>query len=286
MKLWITGGQGMLGTSLQDLCRQKQIPFVASSRAEADLTDFSQLLSIARAMQPTHVINCAAYTDVDGAESNPEQAFAVNALGAGDLASIASQVGSKFVHISSDYVFDGFSKTPYCETDPCAPISVYGKSKWEAEKCVLEAFPRACVIRTSWLFGAKGKNFISSLLNWLQQKERLQVVADQCGLPTYVHDLAQAILDLLDAEGIVHFANAGPVSRYQLALDVRDQMILRQKEVRCSQIDPVPTAHFPTPARRPSYSVLSTARYSEITGKQPRPWKEAMGDYLDHASTS
>lgn len=286
MKLWIVGGQGMLGVALQRRCDQRGIPFVASSRAEADLTNASQLASAVKAVRPTHIINCAAYTNVDAAESCPDQALAVNAVGAGNLASVALDAGTRYLHISSDYVFDGQSRVPYGESDSCAPINVYGQSKWEGERRVAEAFPQACIIRTSWLFGAQGKNFISSLMNWLKQKQKLQVADDQCGLPTYVADVADAILDLLNSEGIVHFANAGPVSRYQLALAVREEFVQRGKPVTCTQIEPVSSSHFPTPARRPSYSVLSTAKYVQITGKKPRPWKEAMRDYFDHVDPS
>lgn len=286
MKLWITGGQGMLGKSLQKLCDQKGIACVASSRNEADLTDPSALIQLAECIQPTHIINCAAYTDVDGAEKNEEKAFAVNALGARNLASAALKAGAKFIHVSTDYVFDGLSTKPYREEDVCGPINVYGNSKWEAEKLVLSTFPKACIIRTSWLFGAQGKNFISSVLHWLQEKERIQVVADQCGRPTFVHDLAQAVLDLLDADGIVHFANSGAVSRFQLALDVKEEMLKLGKRVKCAQIEPVASQQFPTPAKRPSYSVLATEKFTQMTGKQPRPWLEAMGEYFEHVSAS
>lgn len=282
MKLWVTGGQGMLGKTLQQLCGQKGISCIATSHREADLTNPSVLLQLVERIQPTHIINCAAYTDVDGAENNEEKAFAVNASGARNLALAALKIGAKLIQISTDYVFDGFATKPYQEEDLTSPINVYGRSKWEGEKQVLDAYSKACIIRTSWLFGSQGKNFISSVYNWLQEKEKIQVVADQSGRPTYVQDLALAVLDLLDAEGIIHFANAGPVSRYQLALDIREEMLKSGKPVRCSQIEPVASQQFPTPAKRPSYSVLATEKFSQITGKQPRPWKEAIGEYFEH----
>lgn len=286
MKLWVTGGQGMLGKTVKQLCVEKGIPCIATSHSEADLTNPPVLLHLAERIQPTHIINCAAYTDVDGAEKNEEKAYAVNALGARNLALAAIKVGAKFIQISTDYVFDGFATAPYREEDQSSPINVYGKSKWEGEKQVLDAYPKACIIRTSWLFGAQGKNFISSVHNWLQDKEKIQVVADQCGRPTYVQDLAHAVLDLLDAEGIVHFANAGAISRYQLALDIREEMLKCGKLVRCIQIEPVASQQFPTPAKRPCYSVLATEKFTQITGKQPRPWKEAIGEYFEHVSAA
>lgn len=282
MKLWVTGGQGMLGKILHQLCGQKGIACIATSHREADLTNPSVLLQLVERIQPTHIINCAAYTDVDGAENNEEKAFGVNASGARNLALAALKIGAKLIQISTDYVFDGFATTPYQEEDLPCPINVYGRSKWEGEKQVLDVYPKTCIIRTSWLFGSQGKNFISSVHNWLQEKEKIQVVADQSGRPTYVQDLAVAVLDLLDAEGIIHFANAGPVSRYQLALDIREEMLKSGKPVRCSQIEPVASQQFPTPAKRPSYSVLATEKFTQITGKQPRPWKEAIGEYFEH----
>ncbi len=286
MKLWITGGQGMLGKTLQQMCQQRGISCTASSHIEADLNDPSALSQLAERIQPTHTINCAAYTDVDGAEKNEEKAFAINAEGARSLALAALEVGSKFVHISTDYVFDGFAATPYRENDLCGPINAYGKSKWEGEKLVLGVSSQACIIRTSWLFGVQGKNFISSVLDSLEEKERIQVVADQCSRPTYVGDLAHAVLDLLHAEGVIHFANSGSVSRFQMVTSIKDEMLKQGKRIKCAQIEPVLSRDFLRPAKRPSYSVLSTEKFTQITGKQPRPWKEAMGEYFEHVSST
>lgn len=285
MKLWITGGQGMLGKALQQYCIRKGIAHVASSRQEADLTQGASLLEIARRIEPTHIINCAAYTDVDGAESARDRAFAINAEGPRHLALAALESKARLVHISTDYVFNGRSEKPYREEDLCEPINVYGESKWAGEKSALNAFPQACVIRTSWLFGSEGKNFISSALRWLREKDEVQVVSDQSGCPTYVHDLAEAIFSVLDAEGVIHFANAGPTSRYQMAKDIRDEMVKLGISIRCKEIKPVASREFPTPAQRPAYSAMATDRFTRLTGKQPRPWKEALVDYLKYASS-
>jgi dTDP-4-dehydrorhamnose reductase len=285
MKLWITGGEGVLGRALQSCCATKGISFVASSRQEADLTQSASLLEIAQRVKPTHIINCAAYTDVDGAEKESERAFAVNAEGPRHLARAALTVHARLVHLSTDYVFNGSSDRPYREEDLCDPINVYGESKRKGEQAVLEVYPQACVLRTSWLFGSEGKNFISSALRWIREKEKIEAVADQTGCPTYVHDLAEAILQVADAEGVVHFANGGPTSRYQLVQEIRDEMIKRGMAIRCSEITPVSSKQFPTPAKRPGYSALATERFAHLTGKQPRPWKEALVDYLTYAST-
>jgi dTDP-4-dehydrorhamnose reductase len=255
---------------------------VGTSRQEADVAQFDQLSSKARQIKPTHIVNCAAYTNVDGAEKEPEIAFAVNTRGASNIAQIACECDARLIHISTDYVFNGIGTQPYVEEDLCAPINQYGQSKWEGEKRVLEAFPEACIVRTSWLFGSKGKNFISSLMHWFQQKEELQVVFDQRGKPTYCQDLAAAILTLLDKQGIIHFANDGERSRYQIALDLLEASKERGIQLRCQRIIPVPSSTFPTLATRPSYSVLDTNKYFHLADIKPRPWAAILNDYLLH----
>lgn len=282
MKLWIAGGHGMLGKVVHELCLSRNIDVVATARSDVDLTDSFALLDFAKNIQPTHIINCGAYTDVDGAERHAKEAFAINSQGVSNLALVAKLIHARLVHISTDYVFNGQAKQPYRESDPCDPISMYGMSKREGEMRLMQILPHACIVRTSWLFGAQGKNFVCSVLNWLVQKNKLQVVSDQRGCPTYVKDLAAAILELLNAEGLIHFCNAQSVSRYELTLQIKEMLIELKKDVACHEIEPVTSLHFPTPAQRPSYSVLSTEKYTQITGKQPRPWKEAMKEYLLH----
>ncbi len=285
MKLWVVGAGGMLGSCLLERCRAQRIEAVGSTRQEGNITDVAQLRRTCEGIQPTHIVNCAAYTDVDGAQRDPGAAFAVNRDGAGHVAKVARECGAKLVHVSTDYVFDGKGSEPYREEDLCAPANAYGQSKWEGEKKVLEILPKACVMRTSWLFGRGGKNFISSLLKGFQQKEELQVVFDQCGKPTYCRDAADAVLALLNSEGIVHFANAGERSRYQIALDMLQAARDLGIEVKCQRILPVPSAQFPTPAPRPAYSVLDTTRYHHLTLNKPRPWGEAVKEFI-HEATS
>ena len=280
MRLWIVGAGGLLGRTLLELCRKQGIEAVGTVRSEADVCNKDQLQAQAQHLAPTHIVNCAAYTDVDGAEKNKEAAFAINCEGARNLAQIAKALGCRLLHISTDYVFDGLKTAPYREEDPCAPINVYGQSKWAAEKKVLEILPSTCVIRTSWLFGPKGKSFVSSLMHHLEQKEELSVVCDNWGKPTLCSDLAEAILALLNAEGIVHFANEGGRSRFQIALDMWEAAQRKGLRVKCRKIIPVRSAQFVTPALRPSYSILDTERYTALTGKQPRLWKEAMEEFL------
>lgn len=276
IKLWIIGRLGLLGKALISLCEKRSISYVSTTRQEVDIEDRNQVVSYALKMQPTHIINAAAYTNVDGAEKEKDKAFAVNAWGAEHVAYAACVAKARCIHVSTDYVFDGAQSEPYFERSICRPLNVYGMSKWEGEKRVLAIDTEACIVRTSWLFGGEGKNVASMLWSWLQEKERLQVVEDQCGRPTYSDDLAQAVLDLLEYGGIIHFANEGVTSRYQMACDMRSWMLKRGKYVRCQVIEPVASSLFPRPAQRPAYSVLDTSRYQQYLGKQPRPWIEAL----------
>ena len=281
MMLWIAGGQGMLGSSLQVLCQEKRVAYVATTHQEVDIENKDAVLEYAKQVQPSHIINCVAYTDVDGAEEHLKKALAVNAEGAYHLALAARAVCARLIHLSTDYVFDGQKMNSYLETDPCSPINGYGMSKWQGEQQVLKAYPEACVIRTSWLFGGKGKNLISSLLKWMQEKPHIQVVANQRGSPTFCRDLGEAILELLECKGVIHFANQGAVSRYQMALDIWELLKRKNAPLLCKHIEPVQSDQFPTPAKRPAYSVLDTGKYKHITGKEPRSWKEAMENYVN-----
>ncbi len=264
MTIWVVGKKGLLSRALQ-----KQMQCIATSSCEVDITNKLQVIEFCEQIRPTHVINAAAYTNVDLAESERAQAFAINAEGAENLAQAASLYGARFVHVSTDYVFDGKAGEPYLEDAPCAPLNVYGLSKREGELRLMAAMPKACVIRTSWLSGPM------TMIKWLQEKELLQVVEDQLGKPTCVEDLAEAIVHLLDYEGVIHFANEGGGSRYQIARDLLQWMLQKKMPVRCERIDPVLSQEFPRPAVRPAYSMLDTTRYATFYGK-PRHWLEAL----------
>ncbi|MBS0620685.1 MAG: dTDP-4-dehydrorhamnose reductase [Verrucomicrobia bacterium] len=276
MKLWILGAEGMLGKALLMLCKQRGIEAFGTGRDEADITDLGLLLTWVIQEKPTHLINCAAYTDVDRAEREPEVAHAINAAGARNVAIAALHARARLIHISTDYVFDGEAARPYLETDACNPINVYGKSKWEGEKEVLFHHFDPCIVRTSWVFGQGGKNFLSAMIQLLKKEEEVQVVADQRGRPTSVLDLGEAILSLLDASGIFHFSGAGAYSRYEAALEILSHM----PDAKCRRILPVNSDAYPRPARRPAYSVLDTTRFETLTGKKPLPFPEALSILL------
>lgn len=279
MKIWLLGSQGMLGKCILDLLKRKAVDVVGTARQEVDIADLASVEAFAKQVEPTHIINCAAYTNVDGAEKEKELAWAVNALGPKHLGLVANTYRIKIIHISTDYVFNGRSRVSYKEEDETDPINYYGMSKREGEENLLALSPDSCVIRTSWLFGRGGKNFISTLETLFQTKQELQVVDDQINRPTYCEDLADAILKLIDASGVFHFCNGGPASRYEIAKELLSVMKRQGMKVVCERVIPVKASLFPTPAKRPSYSVLDTAKVEGVLKEKPRHWKESLIDY-------
>ncbi len=283
MKLWIIGAHGMVGSTLFHLCNERKIESVATGH-EVDITHLDKLKKFAHsseAREVTHLINCAAYTDVDGAEKEKELAYQINALGPENIGTIANQMNAKVLHLSTDYVFGKGGNRPFLETDPCHPVGVYAKTKWQGEQNLSDVCPSACILRTSWLFGKEGKNFISSLLKRMQTQESLQVVSDQRGRPTFVNDLAEAILSLLCHSGIYHFANSGAASRFEIAEAVFKQAKEYNFPLKCHSISPLLSDAFPTLAKRPLYSVLSTEKITALLGQPPRHWEEGFKEFLN-----
>ena len=268
---------------------------------DLDITDAGAVLAFAQRNQFSHVVNCAAYTRVDDAETQTEAAHRVNAIGPGNLASAAASVGAGLVHFSTDYVFNGCSSTPYDEDSPCAPNGVYGRTKLEGERLVLAQMPRDAsngsrthLIRTSWLFGPGGANFVATMIKLMAERETLRVVHDQVGRPTYTTDLAQAALCLAGINpsahavdsGIYHFANADETSWYGFAQSILAQARELGFVLRAHSIEPVTTAEFVRAAPRPAYSVLCTSRYERATQCKPRSWRDALAEYLKNIKTA
>ncbi len=248
-----------------------------------DLTLRGQVLSEVGRGGFDLIVNCAAYTDVDGCESNPELANRVNGDGPGLLAEAAKLSGAMLVHISTDYVFDGLATKPYRETSPTGPHSAYGRSKLLGEEEILgSGLEKYLIIRTSWLFGPGGKNFVETMLRLATEREALRVVDDQVGSPTYTADLAQAIFRLLAAgqAGIFHFANAGYCSWYEFSREIIRQYVASGGEVALQRHLPITTSEYPLPAPRPAYSVFSTAKYQASCGGEIPSWQDALGRYL------
>lgn len=276
MRCLVLGGAGMLGQAVVQEARSRGWAALGLSREQAGVTDRDRLLFWACAFRPEVVVNCAAHTRVDACETEAEQAFAVNGDGAGNAAAAAESVGARLVHVSTDYVFDGTARQPYKEDAPTGPLSVYGKSKLEGERRALE-YDRALVVRTSWLFGPGGPNFVATMVGLIEAgKVPLRVVRDQEGCPTYAPFLAAALLDLarLGATGIVHYRNREPVSWYAFATEIARQW------AGTVEVNPVTTAEFPRPAPRPAWSVLDVARFEEITGRLVEPWAWGLAETL------
>ncbi len=280
MKLLVTGAAGMLAHDVLRVAAQGGHELLAIDLPELDITDPDAVGTYFERHRPDAAINCAAWTDVDGAETNIAGAQAVNATGAGNLARAAAAGGAALLHLSTDYVFDGQapldakgSPRAYVESDPTGPTSVYGESKLAGEREVLAASPRHTVVRSAWLFGVNGRNFVDTMLRLAGEREAVQVVDDQVGCPTWTGHLAPALLGLLEREvcGLVHLAGSGAVSWNGFARE-----IFRQAEVPCA-VEPATSAQMARPAPRPAYSVLASER-SEVL---PMPdWRDGLAGYL------
>jgi dTDP-4-dehydrorhamnose reductase len=244
---------------------------------ELDITDAAATEAFVAGAAPDVVVNCAGYTNVDAAESDEETAFAVNGDGAGNVAAAGARHGALVVHISTDYVFDGKGSRPYTEEDAPNPLGVYGRSKLEGEKRVVEAAPKHLIVRTGWLYGHSGRNFVETMLSLVASGAPLRVVDDQVGAPTNARDFSLAIRELIaaGATGVVNAANAGSCSWYEFAREILDRAGYGDVP-----IEPVATSEFPRPAPRPGYSVLSLERLVSLTGREPRHWRDALEEYL------
>ena len=231
------------------------------------------------AFRPELIVNCAAYTKVDACEGEGRvDAFEINAEALDSVAAAAREVNAWLVHVSTDYVFDGRGSEPYSEDAPVGPLSVYGQTKLDGERRVL-AYDRSTVVRTSWLFGPGGPNFVATIVRLIEEGKHLRVVRDQEGAPTYTLFLARAIHDLaqLQAKGVVHYRNREPVSWYAFASEIAG---LWSGTHRVPEVVPIMTTEFPRPAPRPAYSVLDVSRFEEITGRRVEPWGWGLAEYL------
>jgi dTDP-4-dehydrorhamnose reductase len=278
MKLWILGKRGLVGQALIEKVKTQGMTFRATSHDEVDIGNETQIVSFAEQEGITHLINCAAYTLVDDAERYPALAYRLNSDGPHLLGKVARRLNIFVTHLSTDYVFDGSQQHPYRESDPCRPLSVYGHSKWLGEKRLLSELPAACIVRTSWVFGRGGKNFISLLVKFLQEKERLEVIADQTSRATYIEDLCEALLGLQGKSGIFHFANQGAHTRVELAQSVLKELEQRNLPITCKEIVPIRST---LPAPRPIYSVFDTAKVESIL--KIREWNAVMKEFVNHA---
>ena len=286
MRTLVLGGGGMLGGAVLAAARARGWPALALSHVQADVGDEARLDHWMAAFGPEAVINCAAYTRVDDCETQPERALAVNGEGVGRVARAAERRGARLVQVSTDYVFDGDARQrPYAEDDATGPRSAYGRSKLLGEERAL-AYGRSLVVRTSWLFGAGGPNFVTAIVRQIDGGARqLRVVADQVGAPTYTRFLARALLDLapLAATGIVHYRNCEPVSWYSFAVAIARW---RPGADGVVEVVPVTTAEMPRPAPRPAYSVLAVERCEALLGRPVESWELGLAEYLSQLRES
>lgn len=273
MRVTIFGATGLLGKALIREWTQDEV--VGFGSKDVDIRDLAQIRSAVERTRPEWIVNAAAYTDVDGCESNREQAFAVNHRGAVNVAEVAKASGARLLFVSTDYVFDGLSAAPYETNHPHAPRSVYGTSKAQAEEEIAKLLPNACMVRTSWLFGVEGKCFPDTIFKLAASRSEIDVVNDQRGSPTHAPDLAHAIIALCHrgAGGIVHATNSGDCTWFEFAGAIVKGAGLKTK------IRPTTSDKFVRPAERPKYSVLSPASLNQY-GVTMQDWKDALADYL------
>jgi dTDP-4-dehydrorhamnose reductase len=284
--IWLVGNRGMLGTEMEKLLREKGVPYIASDR-EIDITQDSApaaFLDSNGIERLDWVINCAAYTDVERAEHEPDRAFAINERGVRILAAVAQQAGAALVHVSTDYVFDGTKDGPYMETDQPNPVSIYGKSKLAGERILEDSSVRFVIMRSAWLFGTQGKNFVATMLRLFQERDRVSVVNDQWGNPTYAPDLANAILEVLVSKeplgGIFHFANNGRTTWYEFAREIYRQACARGRARPGVEVVPISSSEYPSAVRRPANSTLSKEKIHATLGIAIREWQDVLNDYL------
>ena len=275
MKVLITGTNGQLGWELQRTV-PKGWQVTAFGHAELDITDASAVELTISDLNPDLVINTAAYTAVDKAEEETGQAYAVNAQGAATIAQAAAESNARLIHISTDFVFDGSKSTPYLPSDSTNPLGVYGASKLEGEKQVTDILPEALIIRTGWLYSAHGQNFVKTMLNLMNNREKLTVVADQIGTPTWAKGLAKAIYDIAEKKemkGIYHWTDAGLASWYDFAIAIQEEAIETGIIKNAIPVLPIRTEDYPTPAKRPSFSVLDKTATWEALGYTAYHWR-------------
>jgi dTDP-4-dehydrorhamnose reductase len=268
----VTGAGGQLGTHLIEVLDGADV--IALTRAQLDITDAAAVEAAIRDARPDVVINAAAYTAVDAAEQAVDAAFAVNERGPALLAAALARHGGRLVHVSTDYVFAGDATEPYEPDDPTGPRTAYGRSKLAGEHAVLRALPAAHIVRTAWVYGGPGPNFVDTMIQLEQTRDTVDVVDDQIGSPTWVHDLAGALVALGSAEvppGVLHYANAGQAAWFDLAREV-----FRLVGADPARVRPVPSAQFPRPAPRPAWSVLGTTSWTKQDLPAPRDWRAAL----------
>jgi dTDP-4-dehydrorhamnose reductase len=283
MKILVSGKNGQLGKELQDVAvSNNNSEFIFLEKEELNIADEQSVINIFQKYAPTFFINCAAYTAVDKAETEKENAYQINATAVGNIAKQCNQFKTKLIHISTDYVFDGNGTAPYKEDDATNPVNYYGYTKLAGEQLALENNPDTIIIRTSWVYSYYGSNFVKTMLRLMKERKEINVVNDQLGSPTYARDLAEAIVEIVNSEQltvngspqIYHFSNGGIISWYDFAVAIQ-----KIKQLECT-VHPIPTTAYPTPAKRPAYSVFDTTKIKAAFNIEIKNWVESLAECL------
>ena len=281
MVVLVTGANGQLGQAIQSVVRNfPAIDFVFCTSSELNITDKPNCESVFEKIKPNFCINAAAYTAVDKAESEPEKAYAINVIGAQNLAAICKMYDTVLLHVSTDFVFDGLANQPYLEDDVPNPTGVYGVTKLQGEQAIQNTWEKHFIIRTSWVYSQFANNFMKTMLRLASEKDSLSVVSDQIGTPTNAVDLAACLLKIINTLhptsytlhpfGIYNFSNEGQCSWYDFAAE-----IFRINNISIT-LQPIPTSAYPTPAKRPAYSVLDKSKIKKVFGVEIKNWEESL----------
>jgi dTDP-4-dehydrorhamnose reductase len=284
-RILVTGASGQLGQELQRLSAAfPDYEFLFFTREDLSIADETRVIETFKKHHPQFCINCAAYTAVDRAETDQETARLINAIAVGQLAAVCKDHGTRFIHISTDYVFDGKATQPYKINAPVNPQGVYGATKLEGEQLAMKANPDSIIIRSSWVYSEFGKNFVKTMMRLMKEKESLNVVSDQSGSPTYAFDLAEAILYIITSgqwkAGIYHYSNTGIISWFDFAVAIKELI-----HASCT-VNPITSSGYPTPAKRPAYSALDTSLISSTFNLKLKPWKDSLVSCLHRLSNS
>jgi len=287
MKVLVTGVTGQLGSEVAERFRQLGHEVIAADRHVLDFLQPAQTAAVIRGQQPDWVINCAAYTQVDKAESEPEQAFTINRDTPAQLAQAVAATGGRLLQLSTDFVFDGMQTRPYIEDDATNPLGVYGRSKLEGEQAVQRELQDAVILRTAWVYGVHGHNFVKTMLRLATAGTPLRVVSDQRGTPTWTSDIVAAIVALVDqqASGVFHFTAAGETSWHGFASAILEEAANAGFTIKTEKVEPIPATEYPTPATRPVYSVLNTDKISACLPFTIPAWRDSLKNMLQEYAT-
>ena len=282
--IWLVGENGMLGRDLRNHLERHKLKYVATD-IEVDFTDFEQISAFASGKKIRWIVNCAAYTAVDKAESEEKKAFELNTTGAANLAKIANQKSAKLIQFSTDYVFDGEKTGAYSEQDLVSPTSVYGKTKLTGEVDVQKYHDQYYIIRISWLYGIYGDNFVKTMLRLFNERDELGIIDDQIGAPTYTKQLAKNIVNLIQSNdskfGIYHYADDGKISWYDFAVEIKKMAQENGVLVKDPKINPITTDMYPLPAKRPANSLFNRAKIVQHLDFEIKDWKENLECYFE-----